>query len=74
MAHLRAALRQFADEREWDQFHSPKNLAIALTVEPPNCSNISNGSKTARLTNWDALKVIGRRSVRPVTANPTLSA
>lgn len=26
-------LRQFADERDWDQFHSPKNLAMALIVE-----------------------------------------
>lgn len=30
---LRSALRQFAAERDWDQFHSPKNLAMALTVE-----------------------------------------
>ena len=30
---LRNALRQFAAERDWDQFHSPKNLAIALNVE-----------------------------------------
>jgi dCTP diphosphatase len=26
-------LRQFAAERDWDQFHSPKNLSIALSVE-----------------------------------------
>jgi len=30
---LRAALRHFADERDWEQFHSPKNLAMALSVE-----------------------------------------
>ncbi len=30
---LRQALRQFAAERDWDQFHSPKNLAAALAVE-----------------------------------------
>ena len=30
---LRDKLRQFADERDWDQFHSPKNLAMALSVE-----------------------------------------
>jgi dCTP diphosphatase len=30
---LREALRRFATERDWDQFHSPKNLAIALSVE-----------------------------------------
>jgi len=33
MISLRDALRQFAAERDWDQFHSPKNLAIALSVE-----------------------------------------
>jgi dCTP diphosphatase len=26
-------LRHFAAEREWDQFHSPKNLAMALVAE-----------------------------------------
>ena len=30
---LQASLRAFASEREWDQFHSPKNLAAALSVE-----------------------------------------
>ena len=33
LQELRNALRQFAAERDWDQFHSPKNLAIALNVE-----------------------------------------
>lgn len=26
-------LRAFARERDWEQFHSPKNLAMALSVE-----------------------------------------
>jgi len=30
---LQKALRQFAKDRDWDQFHSPKNLAMALIVE-----------------------------------------
>ena len=30
---LREELRAFAAERDWDQFHSPKNLASALVVE-----------------------------------------
>jgi dCTP diphosphatase len=33
LLELRDALRSFAAERDWDQFHSPKNLASALTVE-----------------------------------------
>ena len=30
---LRNQLRTFAADRDWDQFHSPKNLAAALAVE-----------------------------------------
>jgi NTP pyrophosphatase (non-canonical NTP hydrolase) len=30
---LRAVVREFVEERDWDQFHTPKNLAAALTVE-----------------------------------------
>ena len=30
---LRSRLRLFAAERDWDKFHSPKNLAAALSVE-----------------------------------------
>lgn len=30
---LNEVVAQFAREREWDQFHSPKNLAMALTNE-----------------------------------------
>jgi dCTP diphosphatase len=33
MKNLVAALRQFVREREWDRFHSPKNLSMALSVE-----------------------------------------
>ncbi|MBD3670107.1 MAG: nucleotide pyrophosphohydrolase [Gammaproteobacteria bacterium] len=30
---LKLRLRQFAREREWEQFHAPKNLSMALSVE-----------------------------------------
>lgn len=30
---LRDALRAFAGERDWDQFHAPKNLAMAVAIE-----------------------------------------
>jgi len=30
---LRDLTRQFAGERDWQQFHTPKNLAMALSVE-----------------------------------------
>jgi len=31
--NITAALRQFRDERDWAQFHNPKDLAIALSIE-----------------------------------------
>jgi len=30
---FRKRLREFARERDWEQFHSPKNLSMALIVE-----------------------------------------
>jgi NTP pyrophosphatase (non-canonical NTP hydrolase) len=33
LRELAQALRRFADERDWDQFHAPKNLVMALSVE-----------------------------------------
>jgi NTP pyrophosphatase (non-canonical NTP hydrolase) len=33
LIRLRDALRDFAAERSWEQFHSPRNLATALSVE-----------------------------------------
>lgn len=33
MQELVRQLREFAKERDWEQFHSPKNLAMALSVE-----------------------------------------
>ena len=32
-AGILARLRHFSAERDWEQFHSPKNLAMALCVE-----------------------------------------
>jgi dCTP diphosphatase len=33
LSQLQQQLREFARERDWEQFHSPKNLSMALTVE-----------------------------------------
>lgn len=30
---IKEKLKQFSKERDWDQYHSPKNLAMALSVE-----------------------------------------
>jgi dCTP diphosphatase len=33
IAELQRTLREFARERDWEQFHTPKNLAMALVAE-----------------------------------------
>lgn len=33
LKELRNRLRSFAEERDWDQFHTPKNLSMALIAE-----------------------------------------
>src|SRR5947209_15957652 len=33
IAELKEAVRRFAAEREWQPFHSPKNLSMGLAVE-----------------------------------------
>jgi NTP pyrophosphatase (non-canonical NTP hydrolase) len=33
LVSLRDSLREFAEERDWNQFHTPRNLATALIVE-----------------------------------------
>ncbi len=33
VAELRERVLAFAREREWEQFHSPKNLSMALAAE-----------------------------------------
>jgi NTP pyrophosphatase (non-canonical NTP hydrolase) len=30
---VRARLRAFVDERDWQQFHTPKNLAASVSIE-----------------------------------------
>jgi len=33
LSALTRSIRSFADDRDWSQFHSPKNLTMALIVE-----------------------------------------
>lgn len=32
-AKIEKLIKNFVEERQWDQFHSPKNLSMALNVE-----------------------------------------
>ena len=33
LEHLELDLKKFIRDRDWEQFHSPKNLAVGLSVE-----------------------------------------
>ncbi|MCG8405596.1 MAG: nucleotide pyrophosphohydrolase [Phycisphaerales bacterium] len=33
VAELRMLVQQFVDERDWSQFHSPKNLSMSIAIE-----------------------------------------
>lgn len=33
VSQLRESVRRFVDQRDWQQFHCPKNLAMALAIE-----------------------------------------
>jgi dCTP diphosphatase len=33
LAELQVKIRKFVDERDWDQFHNPKDLSISLALE-----------------------------------------
>ena len=37
---LAARLKKFADARDWEKFHTPKNLAMALSVEVSELAEI----------------------------------
>ena len=40
LENLRNYVKQFRDERDWKQFHTPKNLAMAISVEASELAEI----------------------------------
>ena len=40
LLHIRSLLREFADERDWNQYHTPRNLILALVGEVGELSEI----------------------------------
>ncbi len=34
---LTELVQNFCEERDWDQFHNPKDLAIGISTEAMNC-------------------------------------
>jgi NTP pyrophosphatase (non-canonical NTP hydrolase) len=48
---LAMALRSFAAERNWDQFHTPKNLAISISLEAAELLELFQWSRGQ--SGWD---------------------
>lgn len=51
---LQESLRRFAADRDWEQFHSPKNLAMALSVEASELVEIFQWLTEAQSADLDA--------------------
>ena len=51
---LRDDLRAFCKERDWEQFHSPKNLAMALSAEAGELLEIFQWLTEAQSRSLDA--------------------
>ena len=43
MQELTKKIKEFNEERDWDQFHSPENLAKSISIEAGNYWNVFNG-------------------------------
>ncbi len=50
-------IKSFVKERNWDQFHSPKNLSMALSVEASELVEIFQWLKESDLKKVDKEKV-----------------
>jgi dCTP diphosphatase len=48
---LAIALRSFAAERDWDEFHTPKNLATSISVEAAELLELFQWSRGQK--GWD---------------------
>ena len=46
---LQSKLKKFSSERDWDQFHNPKNLSSALSVEASELLEIFQWSNSGGL-------------------------
>ena len=54
---LLAKLEKFRDERHWGQFHDPKNLALALSIEAAELNELFLWKKECDLSSVDQDKL-----------------
>ena len=49
VAELKERVRRFRDERDWEQFHNPKDLCIALAIEAAELLELCRFKETVEL-------------------------
>ena len=54
---VKLKLREFSRERDWEQFHNPKNLTMALSVEVAELVEIFQWSNSGGLEEVKDLKI-----------------
>jgi NTP pyrophosphatase (non-canonical NTP hydrolase) len=63
LTKLKNQIADFAKEREWEKFHSPKNIAMALTVEASELMELfqwMTEEESRNLSDPEKLKNVGR--------------
>ena len=48
---IKKEIKKFVDERDWEQFHTPKNLSMALSVEASELLEIFKWQKAEEYKN-----------------------
>lgn len=87
---LEAVLQSFADERDWNQFHSPKNIVMALAAEvgelveifqwltEDQSRTVANDPRTARAVRHEladvAIYLIRLSSILQVNLNEAITS
>jgi len=57
ISKIQSQLEKFAVDREWEQFHTPKNLAMALSVEASELVEIFQWLKPEESNSPDQKKI-----------------
>ena len=64
IAELRDEIRQFVEERDWGQFHSPKNLGMSIAIEAAEIMELFQW-----YTNEQSIEVISEKETRTLVAD-----
>jgi len=58
---LKAVIRKFVNERNWEQFHSPKNLSMSLAIEAAELMEHFQWTNTVK----EAVDILADKKKRP---------